>query len=147
MQIIKIALIFAVISAPAHASPVTQILGERALSRKCSDSFFSQIEIRNCLKKKANASEKALKQAEQNVNDTISKWDEDDKYISESKMKFAASSREFIRYRNAQCKFSASLSGGGAGDVHEMGRLACTTELNNRRAAQLRDAVSDLPLK
>ncbi|PHP90694.1 hypothetical protein CFB52_003385 [Burkholderia sp. AU18528] len=41
----------------------------------------------------------------------------------------------------------SSLGGGAIGNALEMRRLACVAELNNRRAAQLRDAVSDLPLK
>ncbi|MEB2502855.1 MULTISPECIES: hypothetical protein [Burkholderia] len=41
----------------------------------------------------------------------------------------------------------SSLGGGAIGNALEMQRLACVAELNNRRAAQLRDAVSDLPLK
>ncbi|WP_232444384.1 lysozyme inhibitor LprI family protein [Burkholderia ubonensis] len=52
-----------------------------------------------------------------------------------------------MKYREAQCEFSASLSGGGAGNAHEMGRLACIAELNTRRVEQLRNAVSGLPLK
>ena len=76
------------------------------------------------------------------VVSALSKWDEDDKYIKESKAKFAAANKEFIRYRKAQCAFGSSLSGGGVGGVREMGRLGCVTELNNRRAQQLLDAVS-----
>ncbi|WP_230961952.1 lysozyme inhibitor LprI family protein [Burkholderia anthina] len=59
----------------------------------------------------------------------------------------AASNKEFAKYRAAQCEFSASLSGGGAGNAHEMGRLACVAALNGARVEQLRNAVSELPSK
>ena len=110
-------------------------------------SAFSQSGMRDCLAKKAENSQKALLQAEEKVVNTLSKWDEDNKYVSQAKGKLTASNKEFSKYRETQCEFSASLSGGGAGSAHEMGRLACVSELNNRRAEQLRDAVSDLPLK
>lgn len=77
----------------------------------------------------------------------LSKWDEDGKYISLTKAKIAASSKEFARYRKAQCEFLASLSGGGAGNAYEMGRLACVAELNGRRAEQLSDAAANLTMK
>lgn len=103
--------------------------------------------MRDCLAKKAESSQKVLRQAEENVASTLSKWDEGSRYVSQAKARLAASNKEFSRYREAQCDFSASLSGGGAGSPRELRRLACVTELNGRRAEQLRDAVSDLPLK
>ncbi|EEA01362.1 conserved hypothetical protein [Burkholderia sp. H160] len=77
---------------------------------------------------------------------TLSKWDEDNEYVNQAKAKLVALDRKFAEYRETQCEFAASLSGGGAGNAHEMGRLACVSELNNWRAEQLRDAASDLPL-
>jgi uncharacterized protein YecT (DUF1311 family) len=129
----------------ALADSTAPALGERALREECS--AFSQAGMRDCLAKKAEKSQKALRQAEEKVANTLSKWDEDNKYIKQAKAKLAESNKEFAKYRETQCVFSASLSGGGAGNAHEMGRLACVVELNNRRAEQLRDAVSDLPLK
>lgn len=58
-----------------------------------------------------------------------------------------ASNQEFARYRTAQCAFSMSLIGGGAGNSREIGRLRCVAALNYHRASQLRDAVADLPFK
>ena len=78
---------------------------------------------------------------------SLTQWDEDSKYINVAKAKPVASNREFPRYRDTECEFSASLSGGGAGNAHEMGRLACVAVLNNRRAEQLRNAVANLPLR
>ena len=123
----------------------TASAGERALREECSAT--SQSEMRDCLAKRAERSQRALRQAEENVAGTLSKWDEDSRYVSHAKARLAASHREFSKYREAQCDFSASLSGGGAGNAHELRRLACVSELNDRRAEQLRDAVSDLPLK
>lgn len=136
-----------VVSLPvsALAASIAPVLGERALREECS--AFSQAGMRDCLATKAENSQKALRQAEKKVAGTLSKWDEDRKYVSQAKANLAASNKEFAKYRDVQCEFFASLSGGGAGNAHEIGRLACVSELNNRRAEQLRDAVSDLPLK
>lgn len=129
----------------AVATSTDPAIGERALREECS--AYSQAGMRDCLAKRAESSQKALRQAEEKVANTLSKWDEDNKYVNQAKAELAASNKEFAKYREAQCEFTASLSGGGAGHAHEMGRLACVAELNNRRAVQLRDAVSDLPLK
>lgn len=127
------------------AASTDPVVGERALREECS--AFSQAGMRDCLVKTAETSQKALRQAEEMVAGTLSKWDEDSKYISLAKARLAASSKEFARYRDAHCAFSLSLGGGAAGNALDMRRLACVSELNNRRAQQLRDAVSDLPLK
>lgn len=127
------------------AASTDPVVGERALRDECS--AFSQAGMRDCLVKTAETSQKALRQAEEMVAGTLSKWDEDSKYVSLAKTRLAASSKEFARYRDAHCAFSLSLGGGAAGNALDMRRLACVSELNNRRAQQLRDAVSDLPLK
>lgn len=127
------------------AASTDPVVGERALREECS--AFSQAGMRDCLVKTAETSQKALRQAEEMVAGTLSKWDEDSKYVSLAKARLAASSKEFARYRDAHCAFSLSLGGGAAGNALDMRRLACVSELNNRRAQQLRDAVSDLPLK
>lgn len=135
----------ALLPALAPAASAAPAAGERALREECSAA--SQAEMRDCLAKKAESSRRALRQAEENVASILSKWDEDSKFVGQAKARLAASHKEFSRYREAQCDFSASLSGGGAGNAREMRRLACVSELNGRRAEQLRDAVSDLPLK
>ncbi|MGF6635031.1 hypothetical protein OKW38_003581 [Paraburkholderia sp. MM5496-R1] len=127
------------------AASTAPVASERALREECS--AFSQAGMRDCLAEKAEASLKALKRAEEKMAGTLSKWDEDNKYVNQARAKLVASNRKFAEYRKAQCEFAASLSGGGAGNSHELGRLACISELNNRRAQQLRDAASDLPLK
>ena len=55
--------------------------------------------------------------------------------------------KEFTQYRDAQCSWLASLAGGAAGNATEIRRLSCAAALNFGRAAQLRDATSELPLK
>lgn len=129
----------------ALAASTTPTLGERALREECS--AFSQAGMRDCLAKKAEDSQKALRQAEEKVASTLSKWDEEAKYIDQAKAKLAASNKDFAKYRDAQCALASSLGGGAIGNALDMRRLACVAELNNRRAEQLRDAVSDLPLK
>jgi Lysozyme inhibitor LprI len=130
---------------PPEAASTDFVLSEHALREECS--AFSQAGIRDCLAKKADVSQKILRQAENYMVSALSKWDEDGEYISLAKAKIAASSKDFVRYRNAQCEFSASLSGGGAGNAYEIGRLACVAELNGRRAEQLRNAAANLTMK
>jgi uncharacterized protein YecT (DUF1311 family) len=135
----------ACLPALALATSTASVLDARALREECS--AFSQAGMRECLARKAENGRKALTQAEEKAAGILSKWDEDKKYVIQAKAKLAASNKEFAKYRETQCEFSASLSGGGAGNAHEMGRLACVAELNNRRVEQLRNAVSDLPLR
>jgi uncharacterized protein YecT (DUF1311 family) len=127
------------------ATSISPVASERDLREECS--AFSQAGMRDCLAEKAEASHKALRRAEKKIAGTVSKWDEDDKYVNQAKAKLTASNRKFAQYRETQCEFAASLSGGGAGSAREVRRLACVSELNNRRAQQLRDAASDMPLK
>lgn len=126
----------------ATDQPVTS---EHALREECS--AYSQAGMRDCLARKAEDSEQALKKAENAVSASLSRWDEDPKYIGMAKTKLAVNDKDFARYRESRCDFAASLSGGAAGNAHEIRRLVCVAELNNRRAAQLGDALTDLPLK
>ncbi|MBB5410980.1 MULTISPECIES: lysozyme inhibitor LprI family protein [unclassified Paraburkholderia] len=127
------------------AASTALVASERALREECS--AFSQAGMRDCLAEKAEASQKALRRAEEKMAGTLSKWDEDNKYVNQAKARLVASNSKFAKYRETQCQFAASLSGGGAGSAREVRSLACVAELNNRRAQQLRDAASDLPLK
>jgi hypothetical protein len=77
----------------ALAASTTPALGERALREECS--AFSQAGMRDCLAKKAENSQKALRQAEEKVVEAISSWDEDLKYINLAKVKLAASNKDF----------------------------------------------------
>ncbi|KAB0639282.1 DUF1311 domain-containing protein [Burkholderia latens] len=127
------------------AAPDNIVDSEKDLYEECS--AYSQADMKDCFAQKASESRIYLKKAESDALAAIKKWDEDNKYIHASELVLMVSNKEFEKYRAAQCEFSASLSGGGAGNAREMGRLACVAELNNRRAQQLRHAVSDLPLK
>lgn len=120
----------AYLPASVFAAPTASVLGERALREECS--AFSQAQMRDCLAQKAENSQKALRQAEEKVASRLSKWDEDNKYVNQAKVKVTASNKDFAKYRDAQCAFLTSLSGGGVGNAHEMRRLACISELNNK---------------
>lgn len=130
---------------PVFADSAIQVLSEREFREQCSE--FSQAGMRDCLAEKARESQEALRKAEQVAMDALSKWIEDPPYIDKAKAKFAASNKAFAKYREAQCAFAYSLGGGAIGNALDMWRFACIAELNNRRAEQLRDVVSDLPLK
>jgi|SRR5579863_1083600 len=128
-----------------YAAPHGAVQTEKDLYEECG--AYSQEGMRDCLAIKAAESQVVLKKTEETIGASLAKWDEDNKYVSLAKARLIASNKAFPKYREAQCEFSASLSGGGAGNAHEMGRLACVTELNSRRAEQLRNAVANLPLK
>ncbi|NUE67574.1 lysozyme inhibitor LprI family protein [Snodgrassella sp. ESL0253] len=135
----------ALLPVTSFAASTTTIHDERALREECS--AFSQAGMRECLKKEAVKSQKALQMAEKKALNTLSKWDEKPKYISLAKANLIAANQDFARYRDTQCKFASSLGAGAAGNSLEIQRLACVAELNNRRANQLHDAISDLHLK
>ncbi|PIT56644.1 lysozyme inhibitor LprI family protein [Snodgrassella alvi] len=135
----------ALLPVTTFAVSTTVILDERALREKCS--AFSQAGMRECLEKEAVKSQKALQKTEKKALNTLSKWGEKPKYISLAKANLIAANQDFARYRDTQCKFASSLGGGAAGNALEIQRLACVTELNNRRTNQLRNAISDLHLK
>lgn len=129
----------------AFVAPAALVQNERDLRAECG--IFSQAEMRDCLKKKVIGSQKALRQAEEKMANSLSNLKEDRKYIHQVKVQLTASSRDFVKYRDSQCAFASSLRGGGIGNTAEISRLACITELNNRRAEQLRNALSDMSLK
>lgn len=126
---------------------------ERTLREECST--HSQAGMRDCLARRLADSHKALKQAEEQAasalgqwgNGAMGQWDEDAKYAAPAKARLSASGKEFTQYRDAQCSCLASLAGGAAGNATEIGRMSCAAALNFGRAAQLRDATSQLPLK
>ncbi len=136
------ALIFSAHITEASSNPLDF---ERALRRECS--AHSQFGMRDCLSKKAADSQDDLRHARDDAISTLSKWDEDVQYAVRAKAELAASDKVFKKYRDAHCKFRASLGGGGAGNSREILRLACIAELNGIRVRQLRDAVAGLPLK
>ena len=118
------------------------ILSEREFRAECS---FDLTGVRECLQKKQQATEVDLKRAEEKLRESLGRWDQDQRHINIAKARLVASKNVFVKYREAQCAFASSLGGGAIGNALEMRRLACVAELNNRRAEQLRDAVSDLP--
>ena len=110
-------------------------------------SAYSQSGMRDCLAKKVRESETKLKQAANKAISILSKWDENAKYIATAKEKIKLSDKTFVQYREAQCAFAAALGGGAIGNALEMRRLACVYQLNTSRAAQLENAVINIPLR
>ncbi len=147
MRVLKHTVIGVMLCSPAlvTATTVAPPSSERALREQCSTS--SQASLRDCLAHQAKNSQQALQQTEESAADALKQWDESDRYADQARARLAASNQAFAQYRDAHCGFMASLVGGGAGNAHEIRRLACTAELDGNRAAQLRDAVIDLPAK
>lgn len=140
--IVQTLLVLAPLSAAIAADGVQT---EQDLYALCSAD--SQAGMRDCLARAADESGGALSVAQESAAAALGKWDDDRKYVDQAKARLEASNSAFTQYRSAQCEWSASLSGGAAGNAHDMGKLACVAELNQRRARQLREEVEDLPLK
>lgn len=103
--------------------------------------------MRDCLAAKAAESESKLANAERDAARALSRWDEDDRYIRTAQENLVRANRAFSQYRTAQCGLTASLSGGAAGNTHDIRQLACAASLNTARADDLRNATSRLPLR
>lgn len=141
----SLALCMLMLAPLAGTTAADDVQTEQKLHALCSAD--SQAGMRDCLARAAEESGKALAAAQREAAAALDKWDEDRQYVDQAKARLAASNSAFTQYRSAQCEWSASLSGGAAGNAHDMGKLACVAELNHRRTRQLREAVEDLPLK
>lgn len=108
---------------------------------------FAQAQMRQCIAKKRQESEMMLIAAQRAATSVIEHWDEDPKFKAQAQDKLKQSSEEFIKYRDAQCAFAASLGGGAIGAALEMRRLACMVELNSSRTRDLKAATANLPAK
>lgn len=103
---------------------------EKQIIAFCSDTYFSQADLLNCVSKKASESSAKLNKAEKEVSRKISAWDEQNSFITGALKKLTQSKDAYLTYRQKQCAFGASLAGGAAGNTHEIRRLACEYELN-----------------
>lgn len=108
---------------------------------------LSQNDMRTCLEKKSMASERELALAEQAASLALARWDEDPKYIRSASAALKTSSKSFMQFRDAQCRFVASLGGGAIGNALTLRQLACVTDLNRQQAASIQQAVANLPVK
>lgn len=127
----------------AHSAGASKLSTEQSALEECK--AYSQAKLRQCLMRKSRDSTTALKRAEDQMLAAISKWDEDERYVTPAKADLAASRRAFDQYRQAQCAFASSLGGGAIGNALELRRLACVLALNNDRAALLVSAAAALP--
>ena len=131
----------------ALAAQTSSIASEWDLRMECSNSTPSEAEMTRCLKAKALKSQKELQNTEKKMIKILSEWDEDPSNINIAKANLTAANKEFIKYRDAQCKFNYSLGGGAIENALEMRLFACIAELNNRRNQQLIDLMSDILTK
>ena len=139
--------LFTYLPLSALAAQTVTIASEWDLRMECSNSTPSEAEMTRCLKAKALKSQKELQNTETKLIKKISEWDEDHSYINIAKANLTAANKEFIKYRDAQCKFNYSLGGGAIENALEMRLFACIAELNNRRNQQLIDLMSNILTK
>jgi uncharacterized protein YecT (DUF1311 family) len=133
------------IPSQAFAETMGDIPSESDLRDECSETSISQGDLTRCLEKKAAESNNTLKQAEDYVLASLSRWDTDKEYIDLAKTRLIAAGKTFAQFRADQCSFARSLGASAIGNALEMRRLACVAELNLRRAKQLRDLMDTLP--
>lgn len=129
----------------ACAITADPIPDEHTLREECS--AHAEAGMLACLTGKADQSRHDLQQAEQQILDAITMWDEDAKQVRQAKTRLASSSRAFAKYRNEQCELAAALGGGAIGNALDMRRQACIAALNGLRAQHLRRAATGLPAK
>ena len=139
--------LFTYLPLSALAAQTVTIASEWDLRMECSNSTPSEAEMTKCLKAKALKSQKELQNTEKKMIKILSEWDEDPSNINKAKANLTAANKEFIKYRDAQCKFNYSLGGGAIENALEMRLFACIAELNNRRNQQLIDLMSDILTK
>lgn len=108
---------------------------------------YSQARMHDCLVGEQKESAIALKAAEEKAISALSRWDEDAKFVAMANDALKKANASFARYRDSQCAFAYTLGGGAIGNALEARRMACTIELNKRRAADLMRAVAALPLR
>ncbi|PIT60753.1 hypothetical protein BHC47_08415 [Snodgrassella alvi] len=137
--------LFTYLPLSALAAQTVTIASEWDLRMECSNSTPSEAEMTRCLKAKALKSQKELQNTEKKMIKILSEWDEDPSNINIAKANLTAANKEFIKYRDAQCKFNYSLGGGAIENALEMRLFACIAELNNRRNQQLIDLMSGMP--
>ena len=137
--------LFTYLPLSALAAQTVTIASEWDLRMECSNSTPSEAEMTRCLKAKALKSQKELQNTEKKMIKILSEWDEDPSNINIAKANLTTANKEFIKYRDAQCKFNYSLGGGAIENALEMGLFACIAELNNRRNQQLIDLMSGMP--
>ena len=139
--------LFTYLPLSALAAQTVTIASERELRIECSNSTPSEADMTECLKAKALKSQKELQNTETKLIKKLSEWYEEPSYINIAKANLTAANKEFIKYRDAQCKFNYSLGGGAIENALEMRLFACIAELNNRRNQQLIDLMSNILTK
>lgn len=127
------------------SAEAAELQDEHTALEECG--VHSEAAMRQCLSRKSQESKNVLAQAEAQAAVQLSKWDEDEKYISLAKVKLKTSSKAFEQYRDAQCAFASSLGGGAISNALEMRRLSCLIGLNTQRSEQLKTTVAALPAK
>jgi hypothetical protein len=118
---------------------------ERSLREECN--AYSQTGVRQCLARKATESELILKQAEDKVQNALTKWKVDAQRINSAKTKFDVASKMFVKHRETQCAFNSSLGDIATANTLEIKRFACFFELNSIRSNQLNTVADGLPSK
>ena len=127
--------------APSIDAKPVQAKNPNALSMDALENCyaFSQVEIRSCLRELNVASEKQLLQTYLLANNAIKKWDEDAKYKTLAQKNLTTSQTAFVKYRQAQCTYEASLGGGAIG--LETLRLRCTFLQNKQRIETIQNSL------
>jgi uncharacterized protein YecT (DUF1311 family) len=99
----------------------------------------SHADIRECLIAERRKSDWALRDAEAAAMARANRAADTHADRQRATREFVKAARQFVQYREAQCRWQAAVAFGGNAATDR--QLLCAIELNDRRAAQLRQAA------
>lgn len=130
------------LSSIAYSQENTSLQTEFEIREMCS---YDKAGIRACLEEKQKISEQALRQAEMEMQAMLAKWEQDASHINKSTQQLNLANESYKKFKKDQCDLAYLLGGSAIGNALDVRQLACETELNNRRAEQLRAFTLNLP--
>jgi hypothetical protein len=100
-------------------------------------------DARSCLERRADASARRVRAAEQSFLAVLAKTDQEPEDIAAALAAFKAASRDYWQFRKTLCEVPAKLAFGG--NTASDGRYLCQIEMDERRAHDIeRDQAAGL---
>lgn len=130
------------IIAAALSLPMLAVAQRSAKAEATCLGLLGHADARSCLIAEAAKSDGRLEEAERDLRQVISNWQEDEIHKGNALAAKEQAHAEFIRARSAQCELQAMLAAGGNGANDR--RLLCRIELNDRRVEEVRSIVASI---
>ncbi|MEJ0098808.1 MAG: lysozyme inhibitor LprI family protein [Pseudomonadota bacterium] len=106
-------------------------------------SVGGHADAKECMEKRAAQSAGEVRKIEAEFRKALAKTDAEPSEKHRTLAAFDASSKEYTRYRRAQCEVRAALAFGG--NSASDSRWLCQIELDARRVADIRRAIEGMP--